>query len=386
MDVLIVDDERTFAELLAERLRLRGYAVRVAGTAEAALEQMEDATSDVALLDVGLPGMDGLSLLERIRGLWPGTACCMLTGASQVDVAARALRHGAFDWLAKPVSLACVEDVLARAQARQREAREQELLAEAARMRSLDRLTEGIAHEVNNPVNIMVQAAGEIEDLMMEVPEDAGSVRDEILEAVDVIKRQSRRVRELTRTLLVLGRGLDAERRGVDLRKAAEEVLGVFSARMQDSGVTAKVSADPGMPSFLGSQTEIRQIFIHLVENALDAMPDGGNIEIACRVRPASGPAEEALFGLQNLTAETDGQAPCQLVEIKVRDTGHGVARQIEDDLFQPFFTTREVGAGKGLGLAVCKSLVEKRGGTIRLESSRPGGTEFGILLPFEAA
>ncbi|MBQ4125037.1 MAG: response regulator, partial [Desulfovibrio sp.] len=133
MDVLIVDDERTFAELLAERLRLRGYAVRVAGTAEAALEQMEDAPSDVALLDVGLPGMDGLSLLERIRGLWPGTACCMLTGASQVDAAARALRHGAFDWLAKPVSLACVEDVLARAQARQQEAREQELLAEAAR-------------------------------------------------------------------------------------------------------------------------------------------------------------------------------------------------------------------------------------------------------------
>lgn len=386
MDVLIVDDERTFAELLAERLRLRGYAVRVAGTAEAALEQMEEAPSDVALLDVGLPGMDGLSLLERIRGLWPGTACCMLTGASQVDAAARALRHGAFDWLAKPVSLACVEDVLARAQARQREAREQELLAEAARMRSLDRLTEGIAHEVNNPVNIMVQAAGEIEDLMMEVPEDAGSVRGEILEAVDVIKRQSRRVRELTKTLLVLGRGLDAERRGVDLRKAAEEVLSVFSARMQDTGVTARVSAEPGMPPFLGFQTEIRQIFIHLVENALDAMPGGGNIEISCRVRPASGPAEEALFGLQNLTAETDGQAPCQLVEIKVRDTGHGVARQIEDELFQPFFTTREVGAGKGLGLAVCKSLVEKRGGTIRLESGRPGGTEFGILLPFEAA
>ena len=386
MDVLVVDDERAFAQLLAERLRLRGYAVRLAGTAEDALAQMEESPSDCALLDVGLPGMDGLSLLEQIRRKWPGTACCMLTGASQVDAAAKALRHGAFDWLAKPVSLACVEDALARAQASLREAREQELLAEAARMRSLDRLTQGIAHEVNNPVNIMVQAAGEIEALMLEAPAEAEALRGEVLEAVDVIKRQSRRVRELTRTLLVLGRGLDAERIGVDLRKAAGEVLDVFGARMQASGVAGRVTADPGMPSFLGSQAELRQILIHLVENALDAMPGGGSLEIACRVRPASGAAEEALFGLQGRQPESGGKQPCQVVEIKVRDTGHGVARQIEDELFQPFFTTREVGAGKGLGLAVCKSLVEKRGGRIRLESGRPGGTVFGILLPFEAA
>ena len=351
MDILLVDDETAFAGLLADRLRLRGYTVRCAPNAETALRLIGEKAPDVAFLDVGLPGMDGIGLLEKIRLMPAPVICCMLTGAAQVSVAARALRSGAFDWL-----------------------------AEAARMRTLERLTQGIAHEVNNPVNIMLQAAGEIEDILME--DEMQSVPRPLLKEMDgaiaTIKRQSRRVRELTGTLLVLGRGLDKESRAVNLAEVTEEVFGMFRTRLEYCGVAALMRIDPAMPAFLGSRLEMRQVLLHLVENAIDAMPDGGKLTVEGRVRAVEGGCEETLFG-----DGTDGSTG-KVVEIRVRDTGEVIPEAVRGDIFQPFFTTREVGKGKGLGLAVCRSLVETRQGRIELEKSLPGNTCFRILLPFE--
>ena len=270
--------------------------------------------------------------------------------------------------------------VLSRAREHQKKARQQEILAEAARMRTLERLTQGIAHEVNNPVNIMLQAAGEIEDILME--DEMQSVPRPLLKEMDgaiaTIKRQSRRVRELTGTLLVLGRGLDKESRAVNLAEVTEEVFGMFRTRLEDCGVAALMRIDPAMPAFLGSRLEMRQVLLHLVENAIDAMPDGGKLTVEGRVRAVEGGCEETLFG-----DGTDGSTG-KVVEIRVRDTGEVIPEAVRGDIFQPFFTTREVGKGKGLGLAVCRSLVETRQGRIELEKSLPGNTCFRILLPFE--
>lgn len=374
MDILLVDDEMAFAGLLADRLRLRGYTVRCAPNAETALRLIGEKAPDVAFLDVGLPGMDGIGLLEKIRLMPAPVICCMLTGAAQVSVAARALRSGAFDWLAKPVTLEAVEKVLSRAREHQKKARQQEILAEAARMRTLERLTQGIAHEVNNPVNIMLQAAGEIEDILME--DEMQSVPRPLLREMDgaiaTIKRQSRRVRELTGTLLVLGRGLDKESRAVNLAEVTEEVFGMFRTRLEDCGVEALMRIDPAMPAFLGSRLEMRQVLLHLVENAIDAMPDGGKLTVEGRVRTVEGGSDG-----------TDGSTG-KVVEIRVCDTGEVIPEAVRGDIFQPFFTTREVGKGKGLGLAVCRSLVETRQGRIELEKSLPENTCFRILLPFE--
>ena len=377
MDILLVDDETAFAGLLADRLRLRGYTVRCAPNAETALRLIEEKAPDVAFLDVGLPGMDGIGLLEQIRLMPSPVICCMLTGAAQVSVAARALRSGAFDWLAKPVTLDAVEKVLSRAREQQKKVRQQEILAEAARMRTLERLTQGIAHEVNNPVNIMLQAAGEIVDILME--EGMQSVPPPLLKEMDgaiaTIKRQSRRVRELTGTLLVLGRGLDKESRAVNLAAVTEEVFGMFRTRLEDCGVEALTRIDPAMPAFLGSRLEMRQVLLHLVENAIDAMPDGGKLAVEGCVRPVESGSEETLFG-----DGTDGSSG-KVVEIRVRDTGEVIPEAVRGDIFQPFFTTREVGKGKGLGLTVCRSLVEKRRGRFELEKSLPGETCVRFIL-----
>lgn len=379
MDVLLVDDEAAFVERLAERLRLRGYSVRTAGTAEDALAVLAEHPCDIAFLDVGLPGMDGLSLLGKIRAALPGLACCMLTGAAQVEVAAKALRQGAFDWLAKPVRVEEVEAACKRAGSRLRRLREQHLMAEAARIRSLDRLTHGVAHEVNNPVNIMVQAAGDIEDLLQEKPlkDLPEPLYREISEELATIRRQSRRVRELTQTLLLLGGGGSGDRcEAVHPDAVVKDVLALFTGRMQQLGVRAKMDMAQPLPDISGSSAEMRQILLHLVENALDAMPQGGTLRLSVRAVPAASVAAGLLPG-----GSAGDEKKGSFIEIAVADTGSGIPAEQQEEIFEPFYTTRDVGQGSGLGLTVCRSLVEKRGGSIRVQSV-PGNTVFTLLVP----
>lgn len=243
MDVLIVDNEPAFAELLAARLELQGYSARSAGSGEEALKKLKERPCDVALLGVHLVGMSGLELLSRMRRKWPQTPCIMLTEPAQAEQGAEAMRFGAYDWLAKPVSMASVESALERALGRQKAERQHELYAEAARMRTLDRLTKGVAHGVNNPVNIMVQAAGDIGDILQEEPAChlPEATLEELKDAVETIKRQSRRVKSMMQSLLVLSQGTGRRKMGILLRDVVREVIVIFQERMRAQGVRPHV-------------------------------------------------------------------------------------------------------------------------------------------------
>lgn len=160
MRVLIVDDEQAFAEPLAQRLELRGIEAAVAGDAETALGMLSRQEWDLVFLDVCLPGMDGVSLLKLLQEHEPRPDVVMLSGATEMSQAVKAMRRGALNWLAKPVSLDAVLEECRKARERAESRRQARRLAEEARLRSLGRIAEGVAHEVNNPLNIIVQAAG----------------------------------------------------------------------------------------------------------------------------------------------------------------------------------------------------------------------------------
>ena len=389
MRVLVVDDEPAFSEPLAERLALRGYETATAQDADAALAELARGPRDLIFLDVGLPGMDGVDLLKILREHYPQTDVVMLSGAGDMGKAVQAMRRGALNWLSKPVGmdgiLAECRKAAERAGARQEAAR----LAEAARWRSLGRVAEGVAHEVNNPLNIMVQAAGLIRDCLEEPEAEALPDIGEVREAVDTIRTQSLRVREITRKLLMVGHGLDPRVGALDVAADVAQVLRLLHERMESAHVRCDivVPQGEGAPRPLGSAPELQQICLHLLDNALDALSD---------TEPASGSAERP-GGLITLAASTRRDAQGQdWYDLVVRDNGPGIASDIMPHIFEPFFSTRALqspvaahaSGGKtlgryvGLGLAVARSLAHARGGELTAANAADGGAEFCLSLP----
>ena len=401
MRVLVVDDEPAFSEPLAERLALRGYETATALNADAALDELARGPRDLIFLDVGLPGMDGVDLLKILRERYPLSDVVMLSGAGDMGKAVQAMRRGALNWLSKPVGmdgiLAECRKAAERAGARQEAAR----LAEAARWRSLGRVAEGVAHEVNNPLNIMVQAAGLIRDCLEEPEAEALPDIDEVREAVNTIRAQSLRVREITRKLLMVGHGLDPRVGALDVAANVAQVLSLLRERMENAQVRCDVQVPQGedAPRPLGSAPELQQICLHLLENALDAL---------CEVDSAAGtPGEQGKEPgiipaqgqgrLISLTATTRRDAQGRdWYDLVVRDNGPGIAPDIMPHIFEPFFSTRALqspvaahaSGGKtlgryvGLGLAVARSLAHARGGELTAANVPQGGAEFCLSLP----
>lgn len=372
MRVLIVDDEQAFAEPLAQRLELRGLEAGVAGDAETALEMLSRQEWDLVFLDVCLPGMDGVSLLKVLRDYDPRPDVVMLSGATEMSQAVKAMRRGALNWLAKPVSMDAVLEECRKARQRAESRRQARRLAEEARLRSLGRIAEGVAHEVNNPLNIIVQAAGLVED-GLDCPE-AEALPDiaELRDSLKVIVAQSMRVREITRKLLMAGVGLDPRSAPMDVPAVVARVRDLLQGRMDSLHVDCRLHFPPewgeNAPRPLGSALELEQICLHLVENALDAMPDGGTLDISARLLPP----------------DDDGTA---WYELAVADSGPGIPDEIMPHIFEPFFTThRQAGRAAGLGLSVATGLAHGRGGQITAANRPEGGALFRLLLPMPAA
>lgn len=286
MRVLLVDDEAAFVRPLAERLDLRGIEAGVALDAEAALVMVAEGEWDLVFLDVGLPGMDGVALLKILRERHPDLDVVMLSGAADMGKAVQAMRRGARNWLSKPVSVDGILAECAKARERATARRQAARLAEAARLRSLGRVAEGVAHEVNNPLNIMVQAAGLIKDSLGEPEAAALPDLEDMRTAVETIRVQSLRVREITRKLLMVGHGMDARIQPLDVPAVLDRVLELTRSRLDGAGVRCELDFPPQTRTErpLGSALELQQICLHLVENALDAMPEGGLLRISARL------------------------------------------------------------------------------------------------------
>ena len=402
MRVLVVDDEPAFSEPLAERLALRGYDTTTAQDADAALAELARSPRDLIFLDVGLPGMDGVDLLKILRERYPQVDVVMLSGAGDMGKAVQAMRRGALNWLSKPVGmdgiLAECRKAAERAGARQEAAR----LAEAARWRSFGRVAEGVAHEVNNPLNIMVQAAGLIRDCLEEPEANALPDIDEVRDAVDTIRTQSLRVREITRKLLMVGHGLDPRVGALDVAAEVGQVLRLLGERVESAQVRCDVLVPQGegAPRPLGSAPELQQICLHLLENALDALCDVdaapvGGADAAPAGENVSTPASRR--GCITVTASTRRDAQgCDWYDLVVSDNGPGIAPDIMPHIFEPFFSTRALqspvaahaAGGKtlgryvGLGLAVARSLAHARGGELVAVNRPQGGAEFCLSLP----
>jgi two-component system, NtrC family, sensor kinase len=377
--VLVVDDEPSLRTVLSLIVQHAGAVPVLAPNAAIARQLAAKQAFACALLDKNLPGENGLELLKWLRGVQPACNALIITAYGNVDSAIEALRLGAFDYLLKPFEVDALAHRLKLAleqwRMKQERDRMQALLVQADRMASLGLLAAGVVHEVNTPLTYILSNLDWLDEelpslreaMKRQVRRDGSgpelSSLAERLEAVESTLRDIRegaeRVRHIARDMKAFARGSDDDNMLVDLRGVLEAALKLALVHIR---FRARVVRDyQEVPLVRANESRLAQVFLNLVVNAAQAIPDdGGDHEI--RVRLWTGPNGEACA--------------------EVTDTGTGISPEHMAHLFEPFFTTKPTGEGTGLGLFICKSIIESFEGTITVDSRPGAGTTFRLGLP----
>ena len=259
--------------------------------------------------------------------------------------------------------IAIVRDITERKQLENALRQSEEKLRQAEKLEALARLAGGTAHEFNNLLTMIMGYA--------ELLQPAVADTDVLNEYVERIRSAARRAASLTRQLLAFGRKQVLLPQVIDLNALLVE-NGPVLARLMGHSISTTVLSAPGPAWISADTTQIEMIIANLVSNARDAMPKGGKLTLAVRT-----------FNLQQNEAAPHPALPAGgYVELRVSDSGAGMTPQVQARLFEPFFSTRELGKGAGLGLATVYGVVTQSGGAISVESKPGEGTTFHIFLP----
>ena len=240
--------------------------------------------------------------------------------------------------------------------------RAQERLRQTQKMEAIGMLAGGIAHDFNNLLTGILGYAS----LLQRKADDAERVR----RAAGVIQTAAERASELTQQLLGFARKGKHDVKPVDLHAMLDEIAHMLTKSI-DPGVTVSCRLDSQRHAILGDPTQIRQVFLNLADNAVDAMPGGG--ELVFRTVDVAEEGADPLAG-----ADLD---PGRYIRIDVTDTGHGISPERLPRVFEPFFTTKERSKGTGMGLPMVYGIVKNHGGDVTV-SSDASGARFSIYLP----
>jgi PAS domain S-box-containing protein len=224
-------------------------------------------------------------------------------------------------------------------------------LRKTERLAELGTLASGMAHEIGTPMNVILGRA----ELLMRKATDERTRR-----GLETIVTQVERITKIMNQLLSFARKRPAERKGVNLEAVMLDVLDVLQERFHKHQITVTKSVTPQLPKVLADPDHLSQVFLNLILNACQAMPEGGTLSMALH--------------------STDST-----VELTVQDTGCGIPREQLSKIFDPFFSTKAVGEGTGLGLTVVHGILQEHHGTIRVNSVPGQGTTFIVSLPIHS-
>ena len=229
---------------------------------------------------------------------------------------------------------------------------------ETGKLASIGELAAGIAHEINNPVAIMIEEAGWIQDLLEEEEFKQGENLEEFNRALNQIATQGRRCKEITHKLLSFARKTDSRITEISVNELLKEIVYLSSQRTKYGNIEIQTKLAEGLPPISASETEMQQVFLNLVNNAIDAMEKtGGTIWLVSK------------------RVEDE-------IVVEVADNGPGIAKANLSRIFDPFYTTKPVGKGTGLGLSICYGIIKKIGGDIEAHSVKGEGSTFKVHIP----
>ncbi|MFH0959948.1 MAG: ATP-binding protein [Pseudomonadota bacterium] len=233
-----------------------------------------------------------------------------------------------------------------------------EKVIEAGKLASVGELAAGIAHEINNPVAVMLEEAGWMQDLIADAGTENIPMVDEFQRSLNQIRAQGVRCKQITHKLLSFARKTDPIPKKVNVNDITREAISLCEQRISSGKVKIHAQFAENLPPIRVSPSEAQQIFINLINNSLDAVEsEGGTVKI---------------------TSKKEGD----FVVVDVADNGPGIPSYVLPRIFDPFFTTKPVGKGTGLGLSICYGIVKKLGGDITVNTAEGMGTTFHVKFP----
>jgi two-component system, NtrC family, sensor kinase len=397
--ILIVDDAIINIQFLFDLLTQSGFEVAVAQSGERAIEIAEEALPDLILLDIMMPGIDGFETLTRLKSQ-PKTKdipIIFITALTDIDRKVKGLELGAVDYITKPIKN---QEVLARIKVHLELQKAKIRLIQEEKMSSLGQLVAGIAHEINNPLNfilgniscahtyfqdlmrlietydrILTPRPPEIEELLEAI--DFNFVREDIPQLLSSMEMGTLRIQEIVKALRFFSRLDEAQCKAIDIHEGLESTLTILRTRLRavDSHPEIQVIKEYGqLPLVECYASEINQVFMNLLVNAIDAIEE----RIDREQKSETGISRPPI--LRIITEVTENQ---RSVLVNIIDNGTGISKDVQQRMFDRFFSTKPIGRGTGLGLSIVYDIiVEKHRGSLSCESEIDRGTEFTISIP----
>ncbi|PID40362.1 MAG: hypothetical protein CR984_03590 [Proteobacteria bacterium] len=393
--ILVIDDDESIRASFTDYLGDMGFRVFTAHNGRAGVEILDKERIDLVIVDIRMPEMDGLQVLDRITRTAPDTPVIVVSGTAEVADVVDALHKGACDYLLKPIDrmsilTRAIESALEKFRLKRENRRYQQHLEQmvaertAALEEANDRLREiqqqlvriqqleaiatlagGLAHDFNNILSSVIGYTEIALDDELPVDTPAKSSLEKVLKA-------SLRARNLVKQILTFSRQTETQREAISLVSILKEVLKLIRASLPATiDIHQDIIAKDN--TIMGDPTQIHQVIMNLCTNAGYAMRKNGGILMVRLSSIECGPCAPAL---------SPEMQPGPYLMLSVTDNGPGMTAFVQERVFDPFFTTKTKEEGAGLGLAVAHGIVKEHGGAIEVESFPGEGTTFRVYFP----
>jgi two-component system cell cycle sensor histidine kinase/response regulator CckA len=381
LQILHLEDDPSDTELLSiiladEKIPCELHRVESRSEFEKALEKQK---WNLVISDFSLPSFDGLKALAFTREKYGELPFILFSGTIGEETAVECLKRGATDYVLKqrPARLvAAVRAIFTAAEERERRKKSEEELKRSAerekemearflrmqRMESIGALVSGIAHDLNNALVPILMGCGFLR---------SESLNAESQQILSTMETSARRGADMLRQVLAFARGVEGKKAPVQLKALLREMEKIARDAFPKT-IRVRTDLAQNLWPVLGYATQIYQVIMNLCINARDAMPNGGQLSLH---------AENVQ--LDNTAAQLHREAkPGPYLHFTVSDTGDGMSPEIQEKIFQPFFTTKELRGGTGLGLSTSLDIVRNHGGFVTVKSQPGQGSQFDVYLP----
>jgi signal transduction histidine kinase len=351
--ILVVDDDQEVVKMISLVLRDQDFEVITAFNGREAIEQVRSGFSELVLLDLNLPDMNGKEILKKIKEINEDIGIIVVTGYGGEKTATDMMKAGAVDFISKPFEterlIKSITDAFSLRDSKIEDRR-------YGGLSSLEKFFPFLAHEIRNPLHAIAGALAIIQrrvDLKDEtLSRSTKIINEEVQHLTDFVQDCLDFVRQPASGYFIEGQ----------INELISIVMNLISHMFEDLSRKIKITyrLDPQLPKIGINYEEIKQTFLNLIKNSFESMPEGGELVIETGIKTSS---------------------PTESVVVSFRDSGSGVRKEDMKHLFDPFFTTKL--RGSGLGLAICHRIItERHKGKIEIKSEEGKGTTVIVELP----